>query len=112
MLGNGITANTRVFRGTSKNCVSCHRDPHYGQFQRHGPENCDACHKSPWSWRTISFDHNKQSKFPLEGAHAKLECSKCHLKTIAEDGNEVVTYKPIDRKCSNCHDIPPQATTR
>lgn len=69
------------YAGTPTDCQSCHRD----RFQattspNHAaagfPTQCEACHSTS-GWRPASFDHN-QSRFPLTGAHTRVECSRCH----------------------------------
>jgi len=50
-------------------CISCHRaeDAHDGQ---NGPD-CARCHGSQ-SWKRTRFDHGRDARWPLRGAHAPL----------------------------------------
>lgn len=78
-----------------KDCVACHADPHKGQLDA---KPCEACHRTE-RFSAVTFDHAKDSRFPLVGAHQKLECSKCH----GADGKGVVRYRPLGRGCAGCH---------
>jgi hypothetical protein len=80
-----------VYKGLSTTCNDCHaiQDVHGGKF---GPK-CQDCH-SVESWKDAKFDHNKQTKFALLGAHAKAKCSDCH-------GNNVRAKIAMD--CVSCH---------
>jgi hypothetical protein len=88
--------------GLSLECASCHRDPHAGQFATaSGPVACDRCHTTT-DVRASRFDHNRDSAYPLDGAHAKVRCGACH-PTEARAGARVVRYKPLGRACKDCH---------
>ena len=67
----------RTYLGLNTDCRSCHLDvdPHHGQFNDRA---CTDCHG--WdAWDdTSAFDHG-QTGFPLDGEHAFLECSTCHV---------------------------------
>jgi len=68
---------TRQFHDTPRDCSACHAadDVHHGAFGR----DCARCH-SPVGWRIWQFDHAKQTRFPLTGAHAGLACAACHRR--------------------------------
>ena len=60
-------------------CTDCHADPHRGGFS----QTCQSCHSTA-GWNKISapalnrtFDHS-QTKFPLLGRHAEVDCVQCH----------------------------------
>jgi len=59
----------RIFSGCQNECVGCHGDPHFGQFVATKPvKDCGACHG--WdAWKQLKFDHNKDARMSLEGAH-------------------------------------------
>jgi len=87
-----------LFTGLNKNCYSCHKDPHQEQFTKNDSKEgavtpCSNCH-TPRNWNAEKFDHNQQASFKLTGAHARLECSKCHF-TITQNNVTFVKYKPI-----------------
>jgi hypothetical protein len=82
-----------AYRKAPKQCFDCHKtdDPHKGRLG----ERCANCHNES-SWRQVkTFDHGK-TKFPLEGAHAKVSCATCHAGE---------RYKDIERTCVACHRI-------
>ncbi len=87
------------FVSLGKDCVTCHKDEHFGQFNQE-EDKCLACHSFN-DWKPVKFDHNK-TKFLLDGAHKKLNCSLCH-KTVREGGTIFVKYKLKDFKCAACH---------
>ncbi len=104
--GDGDASDVLLsFEGAPTTCRGCHEDPHLGQFDTpEGQKACRDCH-SMEGWSPSIFDHNHDSVFPLEGAHARAECSACHfLEPI--DGQEVVRYKPLPTACSGCHSNP------
>ena len=82
------------FQGTPKTCNSCHGDPHEGQLVQAG---CQSCH-SVQGWARVTFDHDRHSRFKLEGAHARLPCAACHRTE-----SRVVRFKPLPITCEGCH---------
>jgi hypothetical protein len=87
-------------RGTL--CADCHADPHASQFVRGATTRCESCHQSALAWSDLGFNHSLDSRFPLDEAHAVLECSACH-HPVSEGGREFVRYKPLGRECADCH---------
>ena len=59
------------YKNTPTDCVSCHRldDAHQGRF---GPA-CADCHSAK-GWKVTGFDHDRDTHFPLRGAHHGLSC--------------------------------------
>jgi len=61
--------------------------------------DCAACHV-PETWDVIKpefeFDHAKETGRPLEGAHGRAACLRCH-----NDRGPVKTYEA--RGCAGCH---------
>ena len=91
------------FKGTSTNCESCHVEPHGGQFKDHsGKTPCESCHNSQ-RWVPSTFDHDKRTKMPLTGGHARVQCDKCHTSVKFIDDKPVIFYKPTPLKCDACH---------
>ncbi len=78
-------------------CISCHRTHDATFMQQHladfGPA-CIACHDGVD--RLHGFTH--QAVFPLNGAHASLQCADCHA-------NGRFRNTPIT--CVGCHQEPP-----
>lgn len=77
-------------------CDSCHTDVHDGQFKA---ARCDSCHQVS-SFSTLRFDHDKDSRYPLQGAHRQVKCDKCHF---ADSPKGAVRYKPLEQTCRGCH---------
>ncbi|MFQ5709193.1 MAG: cytochrome C [bacterium] len=97
------TARERIlFKPMKMECSDCHKDIHLGQFAKIGQKApCEKCHQ-PQGWRALLFDHDLNSLFKLRGAHEKVPCADCH-KTYRKGEVAFVLYKPIDRRCVNCH---------
>jgi hypothetical protein len=87
--------SAHLFIGLKQDCASCHKDPHEGRLGT----NCADCHRET-SFRDVARDRfaHERTKFPLRGAHAKVECAKCH-DPIAAWGK-----KPPFAACSGCHE--------
>ena len=97
---NSEGKRTQQFEGTSKECSSCHKDSHVGQFAVAGKTDCSRCHGFD-KWENSKFDHNT-SRFKLDGAHATLACNECH-KTVMNTLGKYVEYKYDDISCAKCH---------
>lgn len=81
---------SRPYRGTPKECISCHqdKDEHEGRFGT----DCAICHNTS-TWEEVNVDHNIFA-FPLTGKHIDVDCEKCHT-----DAN--IKETPSD--CYSCH---------
>lgn len=79
-------------------CDTCHSDVHRGQFsQRVQKSGCGDCHQVQ-TFHEVRFDHDRESRFALTGAHAKAACAACHALQAG-----AVRYRPIDVACASCH---------
>ena len=74
--------------------------PILAQTNPHGADlviDCNQCHNSG-SWNIsltdMKFDHSRETGFPLEGQHGKIDCKKCHEK---------LNFKGLGEACINCH---------
>ena len=76
----------------AKDCNGCHAkdDKHKGL----NGTGCADCHSTA-TWKSAAFDHNKQTKFPLEGAHAKTACATCHVRPADQ--------VRLSMDCASCH---------
>src|SRR5262249_36774428 len=81
-------------------CSDCHSDPHSGQFaKRKDGGRCESCHTvDAWKPSTFTAENHATSNYPLEGAHAKLECAQCHIPQRA-----ATKYKITFALCTDCH---------
>ncbi len=92
---------TISFKGLREPCENCHQDAHNKQFVLDGVTDCKRCHDST-KWSDMAFDHNRQSRFRLTGAHAGLQCGKCHHQEMV-GAVRVVRYTPLSMECESCH---------
>jgi hypothetical protein len=91
------------FQGTPQACEACHVDPHGGQFlATTGKPFCAQCHNEQ-RWVPSTFDHDKRTKFPLQGGHVGVKCDQCHASTRMMNGKLVLFYKPTPLQCDACH---------
>lgn len=81
-------------------CRDCHApdDPHGRQF---AGVSCDGCHSTE-TFRIARFDHGR-TRFPLDGAHARVACAGCHTPGRDDRGRAVIIYKPLGTECRDCH---------
>ena len=97
--------------GDFAGCVTCHKDPHEGAFDRakapaevNGRSGCERCHDSA-SFRALphAFDHGAFTGFSLQGAHGVLDCTGCHerLQQPTESGR--TWGKAAGSNCAACH---------
>ncbi len=94
----------RAFRGVPRDCSGCHDDPHRGQLT-HSDRDCTDCHSNERPWLSTSFDHQRQASFALDGKHIQLACRSCHPSEKPEHGKAFVRYRPIGKRCQDCHDF-------
>lgn len=85
-------------------CADCHEDPHVGQFELEDVTDCQRCHSSTETFTRLSFNHNWDSRFPLDRTHAAVSCSECHRPWVV-GGVEVVRYRPLGMECVDCHGV-------
>jgi hypothetical protein len=80
------------YEDTARDCRSCHvpDDVHRGRF---GPR-CESCHTVE-AWRSVAFDHDRDTEYPLTGRHREAACATCHTGDLY--GRELAT------DCHSCH---------
>ena len=94
-------------------CASCHSSPHQDQFQKPRAKACVKCHESAKAFDILSFDHDLESRFPLDEAHAEVACAACHKADEGADVDpEFVRYRPLSRECVDCHGVHEKALRR
>ena len=103
------------FTTKSQKCEACHETPHGDQFARHGEKGeCESCHDVNVFRPASRFDHDRDASFPLEGAHARVACARCHPSVKGASGRTVVVYRPVAKECKACHgerDVGPLSRT-
>ena len=79
-------------RKPARDCFSCHRsdDTHKGRNGR----KCADCHSTA-GWKQVSFQHDRDTSFPLRGRHRRLECTACHRGSVFRAN--------LGKKCYDCH---------
>lgn len=81
-------------------CLSCHDDPHRGQFGK----ACARCHTTD-GWKNIKqttedFGFHDKTKFPLRGEHTSVGCKSCHGPS---PGKRAVFKGLKHEACADCH---------
>jgi hypothetical protein len=83
----------------TQGCSACHahRNAHSGQFKN---KPCATCHREGGR-RTESFDHDRDTRYPLTGRHRQLgqkgRCDLCHPGGVYQTGKLA---------CADCHQEP------
>jgi hypothetical protein len=80
------------------------------------PKTCQSCHSTS-AWRPASaIDHNK-TRFPLTGAHQRVDCARCHVggrftgtptdcyacHQANYNGASNPSHKGFPTSCQSCH---------
>jgi hypothetical protein len=93
-----------AFDQSRRACTDCHGDVHQGQFaSRRDRGACEGCHGLE-SWQPAArFVHDRDTRFRLEGAHAKVPCAACHPTARDAAGRTKTTYHGVPAECAACH---------
>ena len=84
------------YADTPGRCVDCHaiRDVHENRFGN----DCADCHGEQ-AWDRPSFDHERDTDYPLEGEHGKVaDCNRCH-----QPDYRAKKVPDRTRTCIDCH---------
>lgn len=87
----------------AESCQSCHIDYHNNSFvDIPGGTECTSCHTvDGWLPTTYAISrHNKETAFPLTGAHLAIPCMQCHQP----EPNGSMTFHFSDLACQTCHE--------
>ena len=76
-------------------CVDCHRDiNHRGELGF----DCAKCHEPhDWTLSTARLVEHTQTRFPLMGRHAVMDCEACHTNVQHDE------YTGLPTDCIGCH---------
>jgi hypothetical protein len=97
---------------TPTDCHACHKkdDYHRSNFG----EKCEKCHEEQ-DWKTISFNHDRDTKYPLLGKHRTTTCESCHAGHLYKDKTSTACYachkkddvhrRKLGTECQDCHSI-------
>jgi hypothetical protein len=90
-------------RGLVAECAACHDDPHGGQLAGpNGRTACDRCH-AVTGWQGPDWSHDRDTSFPLRGAHERVQCASCHPTATDAAGREYLRFRPLPTDCAGCH---------
>jgi len=80
------------YKETPVTCYGCHRkdDPHKALYG----EKCESCHGDR-DWKTLRFDHDKDTRYALRGRHRTAKCDACHTGHLYND--------KLQTGCNACH---------
>jgi hypothetical protein len=96
---------------TATDCNACHakKDVHRGGLGT----RCETCHRES-TWKATTFDHARNTRYPLLGRHSAIACKSCHLDGSFSDRlkSECITCHRKDDKhanqegpqCERCHE--------
>jgi hypothetical protein len=82
-------------------CMDCHKpDPHSGQFaKRADGGECASCHTvEGFKPANFGLKEHAATAYPLQGKHASLQCSQCHIPR----GKDTL-FKIKFQHCTDCH---------
>jgi hypothetical protein len=81
-------------KGTPRGCADCHwfrrQDD---RFKTRLGLDCESCHR-PAAWTAVNWSHAAATGFALSGAHAAVDCEKCHTGG---------TFRKGVSGCVGCH---------
>lgn len=89
-----------VFRGTSRECASCHQaDFTRAQNPNHVaagfPATCELCHRPTQpTWNSTPGGQFTHGFYPLTGQHTQQTCVSCHRNNV---------FQGTPRDCVGCH---------
>jgi hypothetical protein len=82
-----------LFKSAKSDCKACHaKDDKHKQTLGSA---CETCHNAR-TWKAWDFDHDKRTKFVLDGKHQGLVCGACHKQP--SEGKVVAS-----QQCASCH---------
>ncbi len=81
-------------RQITRQCAGCHEDAHAGQLGA----GCDGCHSATSWFQTEAFARHRQTRLPLTGMHALVECRDCHERTTDR------AWTSVAADCFACHE--------
>ncbi len=92
------------FDDPRRRCADCHENPHAKQFAARKDQGaCEGCHDDRAFAPASRFDHDRDSRYRLEGAHRTTPCAACHVPRNDAAGRSFVVYRPTPMACEACH---------
>lgn len=93
-----------------EDCDGCHEDSHRSVIS--AKRDCKSCHGMKTRFQKTSFDHGRETRWPLRGKHQQNRCQDCHQvdsEPVAPQMNCVTCHNDIHRgrfgaeTCEGCH---------
>ena len=85
---------TQQFKDAPSDCYACHRKDDRHKLRL--GTRCEQCHQAR-SWRQWDFDHDRRTRFRLDGKHRGLDCAACHKAPMQ-------TAVKVSDTCVGCHE--------
>lgn len=98
--GSETGHTAQQFATLDQQCIQCHTDIHYGQFDAGGTSDCLRCHTFV-DWQASSFNHDN-TNFRLDGKHKDVACLACHVE-VNQGNRSFIKYKIESYRCEDCH---------
>jgi len=99
----GTSIEVTRYRPLPTECSGCHADRHLGQFEA----PCRQCHSTGgFGLEFLTFDHNREASFKLEGRHVTLPCAQCHKSSESDfpaGRGTAVRFVLLPHACADCH---------
>lgn len=95
---NKDRGKVHLFKSLSVECLECHDDTHYKQYNSN---ECVNCHTFEF-WIPTIFNHDN-ARFRLEGAHQFVNCIKCHPRVNLGKNKFYYQFKVGKLQCTDCH---------
>jgi hypothetical protein len=80
------------YKDVPMSCNGCHREDDKHKT-RYGSQ-CENCHEAK-SWKSISFNHDLDTRYALKGKHRSVRCDSCHTGNLYRD--------KLASDCLSCH---------
>ena len=87
---------TQRYKDAARDCYSCHKADDHHKLTLGA--QCETCHNTR-VWSLWSFDHDRQTRYRLTGAHTKVTCEDCH-RAPAPSGKAIAS---VGSNCIACH---------
>ena len=82
-------------------CVACHRKDDNERGHKGGlGDKCESCHNER-GWKGATFDHDRDTDYPLTGKHREAKCESCHKSGVTASAGKAREKAP--RECLGCH---------
>jgi hypothetical protein len=98
---------------TPTTCIACHKkdDDKKGHKGKFG-DKCEKCHTEK-DWKITTFNHDRDTKYPLKGKHAEIKCNTCHKGFLYKEKTPTACFACHEKddkhkgqegkKCESCH---------